>query len=49
MLEGNLSEVGLADPVSAYSNVHQGTGFVWGLAMAVWENTLPFPKDSISE
>lgn len=49
MLEGNLSEVGLADQVSAYSNVHQGTGFVWGLAVAVWENTLPFPKDSISE
>lgn len=49
MLEGNLSEIGLADPVSAYSNVHQGTGFVWGLALAVWENTLPFPKDSISE
>lgn len=49
LLEGNLADVGLADPVSAYSNVYQGTGLVWGQSVSVWENTLFFPKDSISE
>lgn len=49
MLVGNLTDVGLADPVSAYSNVHQGIGLVWGQAVSVWENTVTFSKDSVPE